>query len=436
MKIRKGFISAAAAVLSIGSVAFAADSLSVSAPSASATPVAAPVPLTEIASDPLMQDTAPTPEKPLMEGLDKIGLAQPLQNLGINIYGFVEAGYSYDATVPENLTGPKSFPIGDQMLFNGPDKNKLILDQLDLTIERLVDASKGKFDVGFRVEGMFGRDAYWTHSNGILDSSNKTNGLTGEDQQLDLLQAYVTLAVPVGSGLTIKAGKFVTLLGYESIDPILNPFYSHSYSFNFGIPFTQTGVLASYNLTDQWNVTAGFTRGWNQSTSDQNGAIDFLGQAVYTPTDKLTVTGNLSVGPEGFHDNADYSVVPEIIAGWKTSDQLTLTADILYSYAANIAQWYGVATYASYEISKQFTLNGRLEFYHDGDSATTGAGNGQDVNLYEATAGVAVTPVPDNDLLQYLVLRPEIRFDWADHAAYDFSKFNQLTFAVDAYWQF
>jgi hypothetical protein len=314
----------------------------------------------------------------------------------------------------------------------------VILDQVDLTLERKIDASKGKWDIGFRVEGIYGRDAVFTHSNGILDNSNKDGG--GEDMQLDLLQAYVTVAVPVGTGLTVTAGKFTTLLGYEAINPTQNALYTHSYIFSFGVPFTQTGVLGSYNVTSDIDVTAGITRGWNQSTSDNNGAIDFLGQAVYNGVSDLTLTGNLSIGPEAFHDNSDYFVVPEAIVQYKMSDALSLNADILYGFANHISQWYGIAGYVDYTIDQYFQLNGRAEFYHDGHGATTGAGTGSDVNYWEFTGGVSITPLPNTDYLSTLKLRPEVRLDLADQGAFDFNgtsgNNSELTFSIDALWAF
>jgi len=43
---------------------------------------------------------------PMMSALDKIGLADPLRKMGINIYGYVEAGWFYDATSPRKGSGP------------------------------------------------------------------------------------------------------------------------------------------------------------------------------------------------------------------------------------------------------------------------------------------------------------------------------------------
>jgi hypothetical protein len=431
MRIRNRMFCTAAAVLAISSAAWADDFMSAYKNDTSINPAAPAVPAyadsTDIPNQPLYADGAAASEKPLMSGLDAIGIGKPMEDLGLNLYGYVEGGYFYDATVPQNLTSHTSFP-GDLIFFPGPSKNEIILDQVDLTLERTISASDSKWDVGFRVEGIFGRDAVFTHSNGILDNSNKDGG--GEDDQLDLLQAYFDVNIPVGNGVIVKAGKFVTLLGYESINPTQNAFYTHSYIFSFGVPFTQTGILASYTFDNQWSATAGITRGWNQSTSDNNGAIDFLGQAVYTYSNQWSLTGNLSVGPEAFHDDSDYFVVPEIISQFKMSDDLSLNGDFLY----------GIAGYVDYTLDPNFTLNGRVEYYHDGHGATTGAGTGTDVNFWEFTGGVAITPLPNDQYFKYLVFRPEIRLDLADQGAFDFNGTSghnsQLSFAIDATWQF
>jgi len=51
-------------------------------------------------------------------------------------------------------------------VFDFEDQDKT-LNQIDLTIEKTVDASKGKFDWGFRVEWIWGGDARLIHSNGL-----------------------------------------------------------------------------------------------------------------------------------------------------------------------------------------------------------------------------------------------------------------------------
>jgi hypothetical protein len=451
--LRKGLIGAAMAVLALGSVAMADDSalLGSSQTPASAqieensqlnfsqatvNPVvladdqAAVAPAAPAAAAPAAP--AGPPEGAIMWGLDQIGVGKFLEEAHINITGYGEMGYFYDLTVPKNVSPGRSTPptfVG----FPGDYKNHLLLDQLDLAIQRTI-ADPTKFDIGFMVEAFYGSDAVYTHSDGILDNANK-HGKTTPDNDLDLEQAYLTVNIPVESGILVTIGKFDTLLGSEVINPTGNALYTHSYEFSYGVPFTQTGILAAYNICSALKVTAGITRGWNQSTDDNNGAIDFLGEAAWTINSAWTATANLSEGPQSTGDNHDYWTVVEGIVAWQVSDQLKVSADLLYGDANAIAQWYGAAAYASYTLNKFAAINFRGEFYHDGRGFTTGVG-GSDTNYFEGTLGVAVTPTPDINLLQSLTIRPEVRVDTADRGVYDGRKFTQLTFGVDAYLKF
>jgi hypothetical protein len=374
------------------------------------------------------------PPAPLMGGLDAIGIGKPLAAAGLSVSGYVEVGYLYDLTVPGDVTPAKTSP-GNDIFFPGVYKNSFILDQFDVAIARSIDASKGKFDVGFVVEGMYGRDAFFTHSNGILDNNNKDGG--GPFDQPDLMQAYVQFAIPVGTGLTLEVGKFATLIGYEATNPTSNLLYTLSYQASFANPTSQTGILASYRV-DSLTFTAGVSRGWDQTTYDNNGAADFLGQVAWKRDDKFNLIGNISIGPQQPADNAHYSVMLEVVPTYKLSDQWTFAADIMYGLANSYGQWYGLAAYASDKLNNYLTANGRIEYFHDGNdfrvAAPTAAGS--DVNYWAATLGLAVSPLPDNSWFNTLTLRPEIRFDMADRGVFDGSKFNEVDFAVDAYWKF
>jgi len=389
------------------------------APEAPAAPAAAPA-------------AASPPEGAIMWGLDQIGVGKFMEDLHLSLTGYGDMGYFYDLTVPKNVAPPRSAPptfVG----FPGDYKNDLMLNQVELDFQRTI-ADPSKFDIGFNIEGLYGRDAVYTHSDGILDNGNK-HGKTSPDDDLDLEQAYLLVSVPLGTGLEFQIGKFDTLLGYEVINPTGNPLYTHSYEFSYGVPFTQTGILASYNLTSALKLTAGITRGWNQSTDDNNGAIDFLGQAAWNINSAWSATVNLSEGPQSTGDNHDYWTVVEGIVAWQVSDQLKLAGDFLYGDANAIAQWYAAAGYADYTLNKFATINLRGEFYHDGRGFTTGVGR-TDTNYIEGTLGVAVTPTPDVNLLQSLTIRPEVRLDTADQGVFDGRKFTQLTMAVDAYLKF
>ena len=99
-----------------------------------------------------------------------------------------------------------------------------------------------------------------------------TRGITAANTAHAIPQLYVE----AGYGdLSVKAGHFYTIIGYEVVQATGNFFYSHAYTFNFSEPFTHTGVLATYNANDNVTVYGGYTLGWDSGFDDNGDA--FLG---------------------------------------------------------------------------------------------------------------------------------------------------------------
>jgi hypothetical protein len=389
------------------------------------------------------QATAP-PSGLLMSALGKAGLAEPLNKAGINIYGYVEAGYFHDFSAPNANAGPTF--IG----FNS-FKDEAILNKVSLNVERTVDPTKKQFDVGFHVEGIYGADAAFIHSNGMGDTQTGRN-------QWDLLQAYVDVTFP-DLPVRLRVGKWIELAGFEHFsaniygafgDPA-KALYSYSYQFLYAEPGTQTGALLTYVLNPQWTLDAGFTRGWNQSLRDANGALDFLGRVTFTPSDKTSIIFVMTEGPEfpagvGHNlppgDNGNWWTALDLVITQKITDELSLGLGFDYVDAPHIPgltgsakQWGGVAGYVSYAFDPHFTLNTRLEWYEDAaDGFSTGAPVG--ANYYEATVGVAIKPFPKDKILSCLLFRPEIRYDHSDRSVFNSGDHNQLTFSVDVIVKF
>ena len=381
--------------------------------------------------------------------LEKAGVGKTLEDAGFKITGFIEGGYTYSASAPPHnvITGR----------FQDTKHERIVLDQLDFAIDRSVDygqaAKDHRFDIGGHFEFVYGWDTGVYHSSGIYDNP-ATIGIskgyyrtrTEPENQVDIQQAYLDFAVPIGSGLRIRAGKFVTLLGYELINSTGTAnLYSHSYLFTYAIPLTQTGVMGEYKISDDLLIDAGITRGWSQSLRDNNGSPDFLGGITYTPQEsdflkKWKFIANLSFGPQATHDNHDYWTVVDLQAIYTVSDKLTLAVNADYGDAPHglpnaSAQWFGVAGYASYIINSMFTLNGRVEWYDDNNGFTLGTG--ANLSVYEATLGVAIVPFPDNTIAKNLVIRPEVRFDYANKAYFDgLTDRYQFTAGIDAYFAY
>ncbi len=394
-------------------------------------------------------DTLPAPadlppSTPLMNILENAGVSGFFKDSGISIFGYAEAGYMHDATAQGKHDGPTF--IG----FNS-FKDELIFDKISLNVERTVDPSAKKLDMGFRLEGIYGADAAFIHANGLGD-------LQHGREQTDLLQAYLDFSLP-GLPVKIRLGKWLGLAGFEHFSAnIYGAFgsparghYSYSYQFLFAEAGTQTGALATWVINPQWTIDAGMTRGWNQSTRDANNMLDFLSRIVFTPTESTTVSLVITAGPEfpsGFGpdlpsgDNTNSWTALDLLLTQKVSDDLLLGLCLDYVTAPQIPassigspKWGGAAGYLSYTINKNVTLNSRLEAYSDAAGGFS-AGAPQSANFYEATLSFAVKPLPGGYTLSHLLLRPEIRYDLSDQPLYGAGDKNQLTFSIDALFTF
>ncbi len=404
------------ALMGLGKVAWAVDSIGISDDLSLTKPL-------------YLDDQPPAP----LEGLlQKWGLGQ--DKIGFNVYGFVEGSYTASFSNP-----PGNVLAG--RVFEAANNEDALLNQIDLIVERTVDAGAAakdnKWGIGGRMEWLYGSDARYIHSNGLNFYGSSYPQMSPENQ-FDLVQAYVDVAVPVGTGLTIRTGKFVTLLGYETINPTTNALYSHSYSFGYAIPFTNTGVLGMYNLSDKLSLTGGISRGWDQALEDNNSAIDALGQAKYVFSDKLTGYFNFITGPEQNNNDGLYRTVVEGIASYQLTDALSVAGDAVFGFepaagtAGQAAQWYGLALYGGYKLSEMATINLRGEWFADPQGA-----RGLGGNEYELTLGVGIKPFPGSNLGSNLLIRPELRYDYSDNMIFDGgTQFDQWTAAVDAIFTF
>jgi len=446
---------AMAAVLATAGLSLA-DSSTTTTPTPAAAPAPAPAPA----------DTNPL----LMYSLDQIktgdtSVGQTISNAGINIYGYLELGYTADLAGPP--AAGKTIP---GRVFDTEYGNHVQMDQLDLTIAKAINFSdpnyiKRGWDVGGKFEFVYGYDPSYGgdsfHSSG-LDFGYNPSSVFSPLYQADIEQAYVTLALHLGGAgdVKFKAGKFVTLLGEETINPTTNFLYSHTYSFGYMIPYTQTGVLAEYVPNSQWTFYGGITRGWNQTFYDNNSnGVDFLGEVGYAPNSQWNFLVNLSVGPQdgpmgnaGLGNNNDYRTVVEPLITYIPpilNNALTLVSDTVVAYdgAGNSTNgnqssgWFSEALYQNYALNSYFNFTTREEYDYVG-SGLGSAGIGINpfgienyTNIGDLTFGVKITPFPNGSLSKNFYIRPEIREDLADHQVFNGKQY-QTTFGIDAIYQF
>ncbi len=163
-------------------------------------------------------------------------------NLGVHIHGLVDATYDYNFNQPNTTPILSSSGSVNQLRAFDVDANSFNLQQFNLHIDRTTDGG-----VGFVTDLNFGKTAemLWasTHYSNPLDADHRP-------QEFDPTQAYLTYTIPLGTGINMQAGKFVTLLGEEVI-PVYNNLNfneSRGFLYTLGEPLTHTGVRAQYSF--------------------------------------------------------------------------------------------------------------------------------------------------------------------------------------------
>ena len=140
-------------------------------------------------------------------------------------------------------------------------------------------------------------------------------------------------------GIDIKAGQYPTRSGYEGIDPSANPFYSHSYLFNFAEPLKHTGILTTTHVNSLLDLYLSVDSGVNTSPGDgdNNSAAGALfGFGLNMLDGNLTLLALSHIGPENPAARAVAAWVqcerlPALpqrrVLTWKASDKLTLVTE-------------------------------------------------------------------------------------------------------------
>jgi len=322
------------------------------------------------------------------------------------------------------------------------------LNQLLLTAEKAIDKESVSWQWGFRLQGMYGSDARYTQYLGLLN-----NVLPGARNQFDIVEANVQARVPIfAGGMDVKAGMYPTPIGYETIDPATNPFYSHSYIFQFGLPFKHTGVLTVSHLTSMLDVYAGIDTGANTTwgpLGENNSALGGVaGVGLNLMDGKLTILALSHFGPEnstrvlspvGVNANGKWRFFNDIVVTYKAMEALTLVTEANwirdnYGFTGRAVNGFGIAQYASYALNDTLTLNARAEVWRDDNNFFVGsfAGNNDPIRFQQGlplrsavygapgtnttygslTLGVTWKPELLTKAIA-LAIRPEVRWDHA-----------------------
>ncbi|HEX5482508.1 MAG TPA: outer membrane beta-barrel protein, partial [Terriglobia bacterium] len=273
------------------------------------------------------------------------------------ITGFVDTYYGYNFNQPANRTSTLR-------AFDGP-ANQFSLNMTELTISRAPDANVSRL----------GYDLTFGYGNAMNVVNASDPGGLGFAQYLK--EAYASYLVPVGKGLQIDFGKFVTPAGAEVIETKDDWNYSRGFLFSYAIPFYHFGLRAKYALNDKVSLTGYLVNGWNDVVDNNTGKTYGLSLA-WNPSKKFSLIENYLAGPEMADRNSPWRQLTDTVAQYNVTSKLSLLGNFdwgggdLVPGRTGAAFWTGVAGYVRYAFNDRYTLATRYEYYDDHDGFTTG----------------------------------------------------------------
>ena len=115
-------------------------------------------------------------------------------------------------------------------------------------------------DWGFRSVALFGTDYRYMVAGGWQPASDELL-LRNELYGLDLTEQYFELYLPgVAQGMMVRVGRWIACPDIETQYAPDNYMATHSILFTFDT-YTQTGVMLSFMLNQQWMVQGALTAG-------------------------------------------------------------------------------------------------------------------------------------------------------------------------------
>ncbi len=344
-------------------------------------------------------------------------LDRVLEASGISVSGYMDVAYTH---ADKNIQTAGGF---SDRVFDSQN-NSFGLHQFGLTV-----AKQPKEGFGGLVNLTVGSDAQVIHSFPEF----------GSGSMFDLTQAYMQYAT---GPLTVIAGKYTTMHGTEVIASTGNTNFSRSILFG-AVPFTHTGVRATWALNDKMSFMGGVNNGWDQVTDINRGKTLELG-ATLNPIKPLTVsvsgmsgreqsvapqtTPVAPGGPEGTRTSlnavASYTIIDPLSVGLEV---LRVEQDNLNGTGAK-AKYNGVAGYATYMIMPKLRGALRIEYFDDKNGFHFNAGQ---------TKYKEVTATGSYLMSDSFEARAEVRRDQANNQVFaGATSKNLMTGAIQGLYKF
>ena len=346
----------------------------------------------------------------------------PKPNLAEKLFDSTTISGSVDGYYGFDFNHPADRQAGLRVFDN--NVNQFGLNLAEFVIKRIPDASVSR--LGYNLTFGYGN---------AINVVNNSEPLAGASFDRNVVQAYVSYLAPIGKGLQIDFGKFVTPAGAEVIETASNWNYSRGILFGYAIPFYHFGLRAAYTFNPKVTLTGYLVNGWNDIVAPNTGRTYGFSLA-WTPSSKVSVTQNYLGGPQMLNTNSHWRHLTDTVVQFNVTPKLSLLENFDWGGGdlpvglLNSVYWTGIATYARYAFNDRYAFTVRYEYYNDHNGFTTGAA--QHIHEYTATL--------ERTFAGHLISRLEFRRDMSDQPFFprgvaEFSK-NQNTVDIGLVYVF
>jgi hypothetical protein len=330
--------------------------------------------------------------------------------------------------------------------------NRLEMNQLVLYAERLPDSlQRDHIDWGFHLTALYGTDYRFTVAKGYLSGQWLNDH---HEYGFDPTLEYVDFYIPqVAQGMNVRVGRYISVPGIEAQLAPNNYIFSHSLLYAID-PFTDTGLISTVKLNDQWLVQLGITGGHDVAPWTPDAKPSGTACLSYTTR---SVNDNFYICANGINDGKyAYNNLQQYDGTWyhKFSKTVHMATESWYMYERDVpalggkvqpeagtnaayclpgerrctAPEYALVNFLQKEWSTHDFLSFRSDFLDDKKGQRTGYATRYSENTIMWCHWIGTT----------IQLRPELRFERAwDMKAYDNGRRqNQLTVASDLIFHF
>jgi hypothetical protein len=205
-------------------------------------------------------------DSPLMVAIAHTDIGKWMQDTGIQIYGWVDAGGNISSNTVKKL--------GNAPVAYAAYPNTVQLDQAVVYIERTPDTiQKDNVDWGFRLSAIYGENYRYTTSDGIgTQQLTKYNNQNGYDFPMFYGEVYIP---QVAEGLMLRVGRYISLPDIEAQLAPNNYMYTHSLTYAFD-NYTNEGIQASVAVTPHVILQFGINVGTETTITN-------VGQTILNP---------------------------------------------------------------------------------------------------------------------------------------------------------